>query len=151
MLISLLKLYEKISSGFGPTNIADYNIIDRALLKPICSLFSQFDDVIGDLSDDKMPFLYRATPIRCFLLEKSIIKFDDLPSLQKVKLLLDELFRFLDKNLFPKQIFLFQMNRCEGKRVLQPIDCIDPSLPLHCKRFIGNNVTQQLAVQYVLK
>jgi hypothetical protein len=73
MLISLLKLYERISSIFGPTNIANYTMIDQKLLKRICSLFSQFDEVISGLSDDKMPIHPQVTLLRRFLLEKSVI------------------------------------------------------------------------------
>jgi hypothetical protein len=112
MLISLLKLYEKISSTFGLKNIANYTMSDQKLLKWICSLFSHFDEVISDLSDDKMPILHRVTLIARFLLEKSVIKIGDLPAPHRIKLFLGELFRFLDKNLIAEQIFLFQMKRC---------------------------------------
>ena len=88
MLLSFLNLYDEIPSVLETTNISSYATIDQELLKQICSFFSQFDQVINELSDDKRPTLYRVIPLRRFLIEKCAIDSVDLPGLRKVKLFL---------------------------------------------------------------
>lgn len=72
------------------TNLSNFSTIDDELLKHICALFFEFEEVIKELSGDKRTTLYQVIPLRRYLINKCQIETDDHPVLQKLKVFLDK-------------------------------------------------------------
>lgn len=92
MLTSFLTVFDEVPMVLESTNISNFNSIDEDLLKQICTFFSNFEQVIKELSDDQRPTIYRVIPLRRFLLDTGQIESDDLPGLHKVKMFLGKFF-----------------------------------------------------------
>lgn len=91
MLNVFMDIFDELSIIFDDTYLNEYLLLDRNLLKQICSLLKVFDEAIEELSEDKKPTIYKVLPLRQRLLDECEMNTDDHDGVKELKVFLCKL------------------------------------------------------------
>ena len=91
MLHVFYEMFDELLVILYNTHLNECMMLDKDLLKQICSCRKVFDEAIKQLSDDKKPTIYKVLPLPQCLLSECDVKPNDHDGLKAIKVFLSKL------------------------------------------------------------